>query len=129
MSQPNKPSPSELTLLKALWRQSPLSAKEIHSVVAEQLDWSYSSTRKTLERMEAKNFISVKEVHGIRVFSPRLGKVKTLAQLAKDFAKSVLEVKGSLPVTMFSDSELLDEQELKELERLLVDSKGKDHDE
>lgn len=79
--------------------------------------------------MEAKQFVSVSEVHGIRVFTPKLVKVKTLAQYVKDFAKSVLEVKGTLPVTMFSDSELLDENELKELERLLNETEGTGHDE
>ena len=46
------PSMSELSLLKALWRQQPLSAREIHDQVVEEMGWSYSSTRKTLERIQ-----------------------------------------------------------------------------
>jgi BlaI family penicillinase repressor len=51
------PSISELSLLKALWRQQPLSAREIHDAVEAELGWSYSSTRKTLERMLDKGMV------------------------------------------------------------------------
>ncbi|NVJ60532.1 MAG: BlaI/MecI/CopY family transcriptional regulator [Gammaproteobacteria bacterium] len=117
-----KPSPKELVILKTLWKKSPLGAREIHDQAVEQLDWSYSSTRKTLDRMTAKEFLDVTEVHGIRVFSPTLGKIKTLASYIKDFTRSVLEVDSALPISMFADSKLLDKQELKELEKLLKDS-------
>ena len=33
------PSVSELTLLKALWKQQPLSAREIHDAAADELAW------------------------------------------------------------------------------------------
>ena len=39
------PSMSELCLLKALWKEQPLSAREIHQRVAPELGWSFSSTR------------------------------------------------------------------------------------
>ena len=45
------PSITELTVLKALWKQQPLSAREIHQHIEDELGWSFSSTRKTLERM------------------------------------------------------------------------------
>jgi len=36
------PSVTELALLKALWKQQPLSAREIHDAVADELAWSFS---------------------------------------------------------------------------------------
>ncbi|MDM5177004.1 peptidoglycan DD-metalloendopeptidase family protein [Massilia sp. DJPM01] len=45
------PSITELSLLKCLWKQHPLSARAIHQHAEEELHWSFSSTRKTLERM------------------------------------------------------------------------------
>lgn len=114
-----KPSATELTLLKALWRQSPLSAREVHERVEPELMWSFSSTRKTLDRMLDKQLIQSSEVHGIKVFSAIQSKVQTLAALAKDFSRTVLEVKGPLPVAMFADSALLSADEIRDLERLL----------
>lgn len=113
------PSITELTLLKALWRQHPLSAREIHERVEDELGWSFSSTRKTLERMLEKGMLSLHLRHGVQVYVALLEKVDTLAAFAHDFGKRVMEIDTPLPVTMFTGSKLVDEQELAQLEQLL----------
>ena len=113
------PSITELTLLKALWQQHPLSAREIHERVEEELAWSYSSTRKTLERMLEKGMISLHSIHGMNVYAPVLEKVETLAAFAHDFSHRVMEMNAPLPVNMFTGSKLVNQHELKELEQLL----------
>ena len=123
-----QPSASELAILKALWQQSPLSAREIHQQVEDQLGWSYSSTRKTLDRMQDKGLLQAFEVHGLKVFEARADKVKTLAAYARDFAERVLEIKGPVPASFFAGSELLSEAELKELEALLAQEGEKEGD-
>jgi BlaI family penicillinase repressor len=113
------PSITELTLLKALWKQHPLSAREIHVRVEEELAWSFSSTRKTLERMLEKGMISQHSIHGMNVYAPVLEKVETLAAFAHDFSHRVMEMNAPLPVNMFTGSKLVNQHELKELEQLL----------
>ncbi len=113
------PSISELSLLKALWRQHPLSAREIHEQVAEELGWSYSSTRKTLERMLEKGMVAQQVRHGVQVYEAVLEKVGTLAAFAHDFGKRVMEIDTPLPVNMFTGSKLVDERELARLEQML----------
>jgi len=115
------PSISELSLLKALWRQQPLSAREIHEQVVAEMGWSYSSTRKTLERMLEKGMVSQQLRHGVQVYEAALEKVETLAAFARDFGRRVMEIDTPLPVTMFTGSKLVDEQELAQLEQLLLD--------
>jgi predicted transcriptional regulator len=113
------PSFTELSLLKALWRQQPLSARELHAAVEEELGWSYSSTRKTLERMLEKGMLHQHVRHGVQVYDAVLEKVDTLAAFARDFGKRVMEIDTPLPVTMFSGSKLVDATELAQLEQLL----------
>jgi BlaI family transcriptional regulator, penicillinase repressor len=125
-TSPTKPSPTELAILKALWKSEPLSAREVHDQIKLELQWSYSSTRKTLDRMKEKAFLSIKDVHGINVYTTELSKIATLASYVKDLAYRVLEVDTPLPVSMFADSKLLDKNELKKLESLL--GEGKQHD-
>lgn len=115
------PSISELSVLKALWRQQPLSAREIHAQVADELGWSFSSTRKTLERMLEKGAVSQDIRHGVQVYEAVLQKVDTLAAFAHDFGKRVMELGTPLPVNMFTGSKLVDEDELAKLEQLLQD--------
>lgn len=119
MSRPPTPSNAELELLKCLWRLEACSARELHNGVAASLDWSYSSTRKTLERMVDKGLASETTEHGLNVYRAGVGKVATLAALSADFARRVLEIDGALPVQAFADSRLLSEQELTQLEALL----------
>jgi predicted transcriptional regulator len=120
MSSPNPiPSVSELTLLKALWKTQPLSAREIHLQVVDGLEWSFSSTRKTLERMLDKQLVSQQIVHGVQVYSAEIDKVATLAAFAHDFGRRVMELDCPMPVTMFTGSRLVDQQELAQLEQML----------
>ncbi|WP_196140397.1 BlaI/MecI/CopY family transcriptional regulator [Aliikangiella sp. G2MR2-5] len=124
-SKSAKPSTNELAILKSLWRQSPMSAREVHETTGS-LKWSFSSTRKTLERMLQKGMLTQEELHGVKVFSPAVSKVKTLASFVKELAFQVLEVDKELPVSMFADSKLLDDGELKELEMLLNEKEESD---
>ncbi|NRR33582.1 BlaI/MecI/CopY family transcriptional regulator [Oxalobacteraceae bacterium] len=115
------PSVSELSLLKALWKQAPLSAREIHAQVSDELGWSFSSTRKTLDRMLEKQLVSQHSAHGVHVYTALADKVATLAAFAHDFGRRVMELDTPLPVTMFTGSKLVDPTELAELEQLLQD--------
>jgi predicted transcriptional regulator len=115
------PSLTELTVLKALWKQQPLSAREIHQQIEDELGWSFSSTRKTLERMLDKGALRQHTVHGVQVYMAVLEKVGTLAAFARDFGQRVMEMDGPLPVNMFTGSKLVDDDELAQLEQLLKD--------
>ncbi|MEG2032528.1 MAG: BlaI/MecI/CopY family transcriptional regulator [Janthinobacterium sp.] len=115
------PSVTELSLLKALWKEQPLSARELHARVEEELGWSFSSTRKTVERMLDKGMLLQRSVHGVLVYAANVDKVATLAAFAHDFGRRVMEIDSPLPVSMFTGSKLVDRQELAELEQMLQD--------
>ncbi len=114
-----KPSPSELSILKLLWREGEQSVGEIHAIIAGELNWSRSSTRKTIERMVQKGMLSVKDVHGLNVYHPQLKKVPTLAKMIQSFAVDVLGLDGPLPVSNLVKSDILSDAELSELDALL----------
>jgi len=115
------PSTPELCVLKALWRQAPLSAREIHEAVEEELAWSFSSTRKTVERMMEKQMVAQHVRHGVQVYEALLDKVETLAAYAHDFGTRIMELDTPLPVNMFAGSKLVDAGELAQLEQMLSD--------
>ncbi|GAB3051400.1 BlaI/MecI/CopY family transcriptional regulator [Stenotrophomonas tumulicola] len=126
MNPPTTPSNAELELLKCLWRHESCSARELHDAVGPKLEWSYSSTRKTLERMVDKGLVGEGVERGLNIYRARVGKVATLAALSADFARRVLEIDGPLPAQAFADSRLLSEGELEQLESLLRDDAAKD---
>ncbi|ASD66804.1 BlaI/MecI/CopY family transcriptional regulator [Pseudoalteromonas piscicida] len=114
-----KPNSTELIILKVLWREQPRTGKEIHTEIGLKLSWSYSSTRKTLERMCEKGYLAEQMQGNKKIYSAVLAKVPTLALYAQEFAKQIMELDEPLPVAMFSDSKLIAADELDELEAML----------
>jgi predicted transcriptional regulator len=115
----SNPSATELIILKALWSHKRLTAREVHTQCAAQLEWSFSSTRTTLMRMIEKNLVTTEKVHGVTVYLPVQTKVKIMANLMQDFMSRVFEVKGPLPTSAFAQSELLSEDEWQEIKDIL----------
>ncbi|MBL4853513.1 MAG: BlaI/MecI/CopY family transcriptional regulator [Robiginitomaculum sp.] len=113
------PNPPELILLKTLWSHGALPIRKLHEVCADDLAWSFSSTRKTLERMGDKGFVTISKEDGPARVSANVSKTTTLAQMAREFFGRVLEVDGPLPASTFTGSTLLSDEELDELEGLL----------
>jgi len=115
----SRPSGFELRLLRPLWRTERLSAREIHDASVAETLWSYSATRKTLDRMEEKGLVHVALVHGVKTYAVAQSKVETLAALARDFARNVLDADAPLPAAAFAHSKLLDADEIEALRVLL----------
>ncbi|MEL7109040.1 MAG: BlaI/MecI/CopY family transcriptional regulator [Pseudomonadota bacterium] len=113
------PTASELSILKMLWRDGAKSIGEIHAVLGAELNWSRSSTRKTVERMVTKGMLTIGEVHGLNIYQAKIKKVPTLAGLIQTFAQTVLSLDGPLPVSNLVKSEILSESELAELDAFL----------
>ncbi len=115
------PSHGELNLLKHLWRSKRLSAREIHDASVSVSGWSYSTTRKTLDRMVDKGLIAVEPVHGIKTFSACQSKLSVMAALIKDFTSNILEADAPLPAATFAHSKLISKDEIEELKSLLAE--------
>ena len=114
-----KPSDYELKLLRHLWKRGRLSAREIQDLSEADTQWSFSTTRKTLERMVEKGVVGIELVHGMKTFVATQGKLETLAALASDFARNVLDSSEPIPVATFTHSRLVSPDEVAELESLL----------
>lgn len=123
MTQPSK---SELAILKTLWKEAPLSAREIQDKIGPQLSWSFSTTRTTLSRMVDKSLLQLDTKHGVRVYTPVESKARTLSGVMREFFDTVLEMKGPLPTAAFHDSKMLSEEEWLELDKLLNESHDDD---
>ena len=114
-----KPTETELILLKQLWHDKRLSAREVHDRTFPETHWSYSSTRKTLDRMVEKGLVSVETFHGLKTFVARQSKLETLAGLIHAFSQNILGTDAPLPAAAFTGSKLLNSAEILELEHML----------
>ena len=58
-------SDAEWTVMAALWEESPRTARDVHSAVSGDTDWSYSTVRTLLGRLAEKDAVRF----------PRLGRM------------------------------------------------------
>jgi len=115
------PTAIELEFLKHLWREKRLSARELHDLAEPFTRWSYSSTRKTLDRMQEKDLVSVADAHGILVYRAKVRKLQVIAAMSADFYRRVLGADPQTSIAAFKGSDFLSREEVEELKRMLED--------
>ena len=119
-------SPTELEVMKILWEADGLSAREVHQRIGEHMDWAYSTTRTTIERMVRKGLVKKTVFHGLHLYTASVSRASGLARMVRDFARQVLETSHAPVVSLFADSGRLDDDEIDELSRLLDDLDGRE---
>lgn len=108
-----------MAVLKVLWKEGELSAREVHDGLTPSLDWAYSTTRTTLDRMVTKGLLTRRSFHGMYLYDPCVSKVAGLAGVVRDLADRVLEMDYAPVVSLFAESNALTPEEIEELSRLL----------
>jgi BlaI family penicillinase repressor len=127
-------SRAELDIMKWLWKEGKLSARELHdrlthayewhsTDLTKTYDWAYSTTRTTMDRMVKKGLLARREFHGLYLYEPLISRPMGLAQAVRDFADRVLEVDYGTVVSMFARSKALTPEEIDELHQLLEPEK------
>lgn len=116
-------TPAELEVMKILWDADGLSAREVHERIGEHMDWAYSTTRTTVERMVRKGLVSKNVFHGLHIYTASVSRARGLARMVRDFASQVLGTSHVPVVSLFADSGSLSEEDVEELRQLLDSSK------
>lgn len=114
-----KPNETELIILKALWARPDLTMRQLHDLCSGDLGWAYSTLRTTVSRMAEKGFVTAAKPHGVAVYRAALEKVPTIAILAQDFMRRVLELDRPLNVAAFSGSQILTDADIAALKDLI----------
>ncbi|MBV8518051.1 MAG: BlaI/MecI/CopY family transcriptional regulator [Acidobacteria bacterium] len=112
---------TELVLMKTLWRAESMSAREIHDDLPEALEWAYTTTRSTLDRMVAKGLVTKTAWHGLYLYRAAIARPEGLAGYIRRFAARVLETEPSKVVSLFIEKESLSRDEIRRLRALVED--------
>jgi len=119
-----EPNTTELEVLKLLWREGRLSAREVHEQLADVQGWAYSTTRTVLDRMVAKKLLTRHVFHGLNLYHPRQPRVRTIAAMVRAFAERVAEVHPTAVVPLFAESNALTPEEVEDLATLLEEDES-----
>lgn len=119
----NEPTKPELAVLKLLWRSKELSARDIHSSLTDEFNWSYSTVRTVLDRMAEKGLISKDRADGANIYRAEVSKIAVLGRMIADFSSRVLEIDDAPSAAFYSKSSILSEKEIAQLEAQLTNER------
>jgi len=127
MSQepPQKPTASELEILRVLWAQGPSTVREVYEALRKQKSLGYTTVLKLLQIMTAKGTVRRNEEQRAHVYEACQPAEETKRQLVGDVLHRVFEGSASELMIHALEGRRTSKKELDELRRLLDKYEGR----
>ena len=116
---PQKPTASELEILRVLWTRGPSTVREVHDSLKETRAMGYTSVLKFLQIMTVKGTVRRNETQRAHVYEACLPAEQTKRQLAGDMLQRVFEGSASQLMMHALAGRKASREEIDELRRLL----------
>jgi BlaI family transcriptional regulator, penicillinase repressor len=127
MSQetPQKPTASELEILRVLWTRGPSTVRQVYEALREQKSLGYTTVLKLLQIMTAKGTVRRNEEQRAHVYEACQPAEETKRQLVGDVLHRVFEGSASELMIHALEGRRTSQKELDELRRLLDEYEGR----
>ena len=127
MSQetPQKPTASELEILRVLWARGPSTVREVYEALREQKSLGYTTVLKLMQIMTAKGTVRRNEDQRAHVYEACQPAEETKRQLVGDVLHRVFEGSASELMIHALEGRRTSKKELDELRRLLDEYEGR----
>jgi len=120
-----KPTASELEILRVLWGRGPSTVREVHESLREKKDLGYTTVLKLLQIMTAKGTVRRNEEQRAHVYEACQPATETKRQLVGDVLQRVFEGSASELMIHALEGGRTSKEELNELRRLLDEYEGR----
>ena len=114
-----KPTASELEILRVLWARGPSTVREVHEALSEKKSLGYTTVLKLLQIMTAKGTVRRDEGQRAHVYEACQPAIETKRQLVGDVLQRVFEGSASELMMHALEGRPTSRRELDELRRLL----------
>src|ERR1700745_3217738 len=114
-----KPTASELEILRVLWARGPSTVREVHEALSEKKDLGYTTVLKLLQIMTAKGTVRRDEGQRAHVYEACQPATETKKQLVGDVLQRVFESSARDVMSHALEGRRTSKKELEELRRLL----------
>src|ERR1700689_1802611 len=116
---PQKPTASELEILRVLWTRGPSTVRDVHDSLSEKKALGYTTVLKLLQIMTAKGTVRRNETQRAHVYEACIPAEQTKRQLAGDILQRVFEGSASQLMMHALAGRRASRAEIDELRRLL----------
>ncbi len=120
-----KPTVSELEILRVLWARGPSTVREVHEELSEKKTLGYTTVLKLLQIMTAKGTVRRNEEQRAHVYEACQPATETKRQLVGDVLQRVFEGSASELMIHALEGRRTSKKELDELRRLLDEYEGR----
>lgn len=114
-----RPTASELEILRILWARGPSTVREVHEALSEKKDLGYTTVLKLLQIMTAKGTVRRDEGQRAHVYEACQPATETKRQLVGDVLQRVFEGSASELMIHALEGRRTSRRELEELRRIL----------
>ena len=120
-----KPTASELEILRVLWARGPSTVREVYEALSEQKSLGYTTVLKLLQIMTAKGTVRRNEDQRAHVYEACQPATETKRRLVGDVLERVFEGSASDLMLHALEGRRTSKKELQELRRLLDEHERK----
>ena len=114
------PTDLELQILKVLWQQSPMLARDVQAALGEGgRELAKTSVITTLNTMVGKKYLKRKLQGNMYLFSPRISEDQVSNRMLVDVVDRVFDGSASAVLMKLFDVKEIDNEELRELRTLI----------
>jgi BlaI family transcriptional regulator, penicillinase repressor len=128
-SSPQKPTASELEILRVLWSHGPSTVREVYEALSEKKAIGYTTVLKLLQIMTTKGSVRRNETQRAHVYEACLPAEQTKRQLAGDILQRVFEGSASQLMMHALAGGKASQEEIKELRGMLDEYERNDRNE
>jgi predicted transcriptional regulator len=122
---PDKPSPTELEILRILWELGPSTVRQVFERLSETRPIGYTGVLKTLQIMTVKGSVKRDESERAHVYEAVQPAAKTKRQLVGDLLDRAFAGSASQLVMHALSGRKTSKEELDEIRKILADHEGK----
>jgi BlaI family penicillinase repressor len=116
---PQKPTASELEILRVLWSRGPSTVREVYEALSEKKSIGYTTVLKLLQIMTTKGSVRRNETQRAHVYEACLPAEQTKRQLAGDILQRVFEGSASQLMMHALAGQKASREEIEELRHML----------
>jgi predicted transcriptional regulator len=111
---------AELALMRVLWADSPLNARDITTRLQHEKDWHRKTVNTLLSRLESKGAVRVeKQGDGVKQFAPLVEKQTYERMATSQFVDQLFDGEIAPLVASFAGSRGLNAEQIAELRGVL----------
>ncbi|TDF35102.1 BlaI/MecI/CopY family transcriptional regulator [Alteromonadaceae bacterium M269] len=115
----NQISNAEKIIMDVLWRNSPLTSKQIMTALEQTSDWHENTVRTLLSRLTQKGLLTKEKVKREYFYTPNLSQEKYIKDESKSFLSRLFNGEISPLIASFAEQDMLSDKDIDEIQTIL----------